>query len=201
MRRPTTVAVSLLLLALVAAAHELVPAPEDVTAPIAHAGEAGEVVDARGFTIEVGEVRIARTVVEEDLFGEGSRETANGVWVVVPAVLTSTSTSSRVASPVLLETGGGYTHSAVTRLSSTLNSQSPQLDPGIAVRGAFVFELPPERLTRAVLRVTVSEGLDTRLAAEAVVDLGLSPAELRRLTADAAETTVPPVEYGHPDPR
>jgi hypothetical protein len=54
-------------------------------------------------------------------------------------------------------------------------------EPGIPRRGMVVFEIPPDRLAGAVLRVVRGDVGGGRLAPEAVVDLGIDESTARRL--------------------
>ncbi|GAA3730003.1 hypothetical protein HDA32_006030 [Spinactinospora alkalitolerans] len=193
LRRAAHVAASLLLLALIVAAHGLIPTHDDLTAPISHSGTIGGTVDAERFTLDVDKVELARSVSDEEALGGVEGLEANGVWVVVWATLTSTDATVSVGG-TLLEMGDGYSYSANTRLSNTFNNLGIVLNPGLPRYGAFVFEVPEERLSSPTLRVSVQESLDDRLSAQASVDLGLSESDIDRLTEEAADSVaVPPI--------
>ncbi|MFC7326159.1 hypothetical protein [Marinactinospora rubrisoli] len=199
-RRAATAVGSLLLLAGIVTANRMLPAFEDVTAPIAYRGSAHETVDAQRFTARVEKVEFAHGISDGDGSGEGEVRTADpdnrAIWVVVWVTMTATDATLSVGDPVLLETGDGYAYAATDRLSNTMNAFAGRLDPGLPRYGAFAFEVPRARLVDPTLRVSAREGLDRRLSAEADVHLGLDAARVDRLTEAAADSlTIAPVRY------
>ncbi|MFC3999916.1 hypothetical protein ACFOVU_28650 [Nocardiopsis sediminis] len=197
-RRSVTAVLSLILLGLIMGAHSLIPPTLATSEPISTSGGIGSTVDARQFTIEVQDVRFARTITDDaggDDFGAVSEPIeANGVWVIVLATIESTrSTMSSVTAE--LDTGDDYTYSGTAWSANVFESSSPSLSPGRPVTGAFAFEVPEDRLTELSLRATVSESADERLAAQADIDLGLSGSELTE-NVDGAEdvAAIPPIE-------
>ncbi|MFC4564049.1 DUF4352 domain-containing protein [Nocardiopsis mangrovi] len=197
-RRSTTIVLSLILLGLIMGAHSLIPPTLATSEPIGYAGGIGTTVDARQFTIEVRDVRFARSITDDsgdDEFGVPSEPIeANGVWVVVDATIESTRSTMRNVRAEL-DTGEDYAYSGTTWSSNVFDSASPSLSPGRPVTGAFAFEVPEERLTELSLRAVVSHSLDERLAAQADIDLGLSGAGLTdRIDGADDVTAIPPIE-------
>ncbi|PSK99371.1 hypothetical protein CLV63_10394 [Murinocardiopsis flavida] len=181
-----TVAMSLVLVALLITAHSYFITPEQETAPIAHTGARGDVVDAGRFTMKVGKVRLAESVAEES-FGGPELQKAKGVWVVVEAAVEPTLSPMQAGTPTLTN-GDDFEFLAGTQLTTTIDQSSVPFEPGIPRRGFLVFEIPTKRLTPPLtLRMHMTDnGLDDRLAAEAQIDLGLDAGDIEALRAKAA---------------
>ncbi|MDA0564655.1 DUF4352 domain-containing protein [Streptomonospora sp. S1-112] len=187
-RRALTVATCLVLLALIFVAQSLLPGETDDTEPIPFAGEVGTEVDAEQFTVTASEPRVAAAVQDDGGFGSGTPLKPHGVWVVVPARLTAQEAPLGTVEAQLVM-GDGYTYSVTSWLFNGLGTGSgPTLSPGIAVGGAFVFEVPKDRLVDPVLQVSARESLDARLSARADIDLGLDKDEIAELTASPEES-------------
>lgn len=191
-----TAALSLLLIALIGVTRSLLIANEEEVAPISHSGDLGETVDARQFTITVQEVELARGITATDSFGEPSGQDLTAadtdIWVIVHVTITAASEQLTVRNP-LLEVADGYSYAASTHVQSTMDGEV--VEAGIPRSGALVFEIPTERLAEPALRVGAG-GIDQRLSAEAVIDLGLGENELATLLDEAAESvSVPAPDY------
>src|SRR5690606_2336786 len=92
----------------------------------------------------------------------------------------------------------GTSYLASARVPSDVQLTSGLLaEPGIPRRGMVVFEIPPDRLAGAVLRVVRGDVGGGRLAPEAVIELGIDESAARRLL-DRASTPLElrPVDYG-----
>ncbi|RNL85853.1 hypothetical protein [Halostreptopolyspora alba] len=161
-------------------------------APIAYSGEAGEVVDASRFTIEVEGVEFGRDIAGGDFDHlTGAEADPDYVWMVVTVTVEATMEAMTIHEPVRLESGGDvYAGMVSSPLPAGAATNADELRAGIPVTGAVAFELPPDSIEDPALRVTaVTAGLgsDERLSSEAVVDLGLDEDELRGRVDDAAE--------------
>ncbi|TDQ55436.1 hypothetical protein [Actinorugispora endophytica] len=195
-RRVGVFALSVVLLVLIGLAHQTYPTRNELTAPISHRGDAGAPVDARRFAIEVDRVELARAVNDPESSPDSAEAGPGLVWVVVWATVTATEEPLRIGNPVLLETADGYSFAGDTTMDSPLNGFSVVQEPGLGRYGAFAFEVPRERLSDLSLRVTASGDLDTRLSAQAVVDLGLDAARLEEMLDTAADSVeIAPPEY------
>ncbi|MBV2364320.1 hypothetical protein ACFPZ0_21375 [Streptomonospora nanhaiensis] len=187
-RRALTVASCAVLLVLIFVAQSMLPGETDDTEPIAFSGEVGTEVDADQFTITASEARIAASVQDEGGLGGGAALKPHGVWVVVPARITSQHAPLGTVE-ARLAMGDGYTYSVTSWLYNGLGTGSgPTLSPGISVGGAFVFEVPKDRLVDPVLQVSARESLDARLSARADIDLGLGEDEIAEMTASPEES-------------
>jgi hypothetical protein len=177
----------------------------EVTDPIPTHGGVGTPVDADTFIIEVHDVAVAPVVATpEGLLGsvdEGDEDDGSaleyhesaGVWIVAFATLTSTERPQRINSPVWLDTDE-HTFAGAGELDDTLLDE--RLEAGIPLTGAFVLDVPPERIHDPVLRVNVG-ATDQRLSSEAVIDLGLGGDEIAQAAEDddtVVEITPPTTE-------
>ncbi|WP_020574367.1 hypothetical protein [Actinopolymorpha alba] len=193
MRRVGAAALSALLLIAVVVANRQIPDPDRRLAPIATEGKVGEDVDTGGFAITVEKVQVTRKLAEGG-FSPGPPLTTDGIWLVLTATLTGNWKVATYDSAELRTPDG--TIYLVSERPSTTNrlTEDYNTEPGIPRRGQIVFELPPDQLAGAVFRIS---GLDTRLAPQAVVDLGLDAATARRLIRSAApQIELTSVGYG-----
>lgn len=189
-----TAVVSAALLGAIMGAHRLIPSTEDLTEPITYSGTAETAVDAERFTLTVDKVQFARSAADADSTSGPERIEANGIWVLVWATVESTRTTLTSVHPKL-DTGAGSSYSGSSWLDNTLTGTAARFDPGIPRYGAFAFEVPEGQLTDPKLRVVLSETVETRLAAQAEVDLELEGAELtRRIDAADDSVSLPPTE-------
>ncbi|CAM3655740.1 hypothetical protein GCM10009799_47630 [Nocardiopsis rhodophaea] len=193
-RRALTAAASLVLIGLIIGAQSLIPSSEEQTEPIAYSGEIGATVDARRFTIEVDKVQFAHNVYDSTDYGDTTPIEANGIWVVAWATLTSTRDTLTTVTAEL-DTGGDSTYAASTWLFNAYGGIGSSLGPGIPTYGAFVFELPEERLVDPTLQVGVARGPGSRLQAQADIHLGLGGDALAaRIDAAEESVPIPPIE-------
>lgn len=185
---------SLTLVVLIGLARWLMLAPTEETEPMSYTGTADAEVDADRFTVTVDEIEFAHDLQGAATFDEGGESfAADGVWLVVRTTVTATTEPIHLSDPVLLESGDGHTYAAVTEVQPGLN---PQLNPGIPSEQFHAFEVSEDRLSEPTLRLTAGE-LDTRLSAEAVVDLQLNDAELAdRIAAAVDEAVIEPENLG-----
>ncbi len=165
----------------VLAANAAVPDWQRKYRPLATRGTVDEVVNAGPFTMRVDRVELARSLASGSLTGSGQLPTP-GIWVVVWARM-KVHEEPTSASSVALLTRDGHRYRASDRpdLQRLLNEQS--LEPGIGRYGAFVFEIPPERLAGA--RLLVSTALVPTLGPQARIDLGLDAERLAGMVEHA----------------
>jgi hypothetical protein len=197
LRRTGAVAACVLLLAAIVGMHRLVPSPTEQMGPISTHGQVGERIDTGGFTITVSKVRLARTLVEQG-FSPGPPVRTDGIWVVLTATLTG-EWKAAAHGDTFLEAADGTKYYVSERSdSSSQLTEDLSTEPGVPRRGRIVFEIPPEQLTGAVVRIGRSETLGGgRLAPQAVVDLRLDAARARAMIDDAApKLSIGAVEYG-----
>jgi hypothetical protein len=196
-RRLLGILIGLLMLLAIGTAHRLVPDDERRMGSITTSGRLGERMDTGGFTITVEQVEVARRLTVPGLTSTRSLVTEDGVWVVVTATLVEGwEASSYTRTRLVARDGTSYLASA--RVPSDVQLTSGLLaEPGIPRRGMVVFEIPPDRLAGAVLRVVRGDVGGGRLAPEAVIELGIDESAARRLL-DRASTPLElrPVDYG-----
>ncbi|MBB5431063.1 hypothetical protein [Nocardiopsis composta] len=194
-------AAALALLVLLALVRSAFLDRDDLLAPVTRSGSAAGPVDADRFTVEVHDVAFARALDPRPDDPEVRVLRTDQVWVIVTASLTAARERLRVGDPVLLECGDGRSYAASTEFGETLAAtgmSAVELSPGIPVTGVLAFEVPADRITDPALRLAAGRLQDeTRLSAEALVDLGLEADEVERGVAGAVETMpVPEIRKG-----
>lgn len=197
MRRVVGIVVGLLLLAGIGAAHRLVPDEERSMGPIVTSGRVGEPVDTGGFTITVEKVQVTRRLTQDGLTPRPPLVTEDGIWVVLTAtIIGDWAASSYSRTRLVARDGTSYLASA--RVPSYLQLTNDMgAEPGIPRRGMVVFEIPPDRLAGAIVRVGRGDAGGGRLGPEAVVDLGIDEDAARRLLDEApTRLTLRPVDFG-----
>lgn len=151
--------------------------------PITTVGSADAAVITDDFTVEVSEVDLT-TLLEVSSGLDGGTD-ANGAWVVVWASVTAThSTIQNFPAELRMKDGATY----FERGWFTDSFDRETFSPGLPLHGAFVFEVPVDRLEEPALVVTHARGFDRRLGAQAAIDLALTDAE----PADEPVTLLPP---------
>lgn len=137
--------------------------------PIATAGTEGSVVSSRAFEAEVTRVDVTAEIeVTSSVVGDPEKVPANGVWVVVWGRVTALedtvhglSAELRMADGVVYEERGWFWASL----------DRATFSPAIPQRGAFVFEVPADRLDAPTLVLTHRPGFEDRLSSQ--VEIGL----------------------------
>ncbi|RUW63389.1 hypothetical protein [Mesorhizobium sp. M7A.F.Ca.US.008.03.1.1] len=123
----------------------------ELTAPIPIDGAMHDTVRARSFDVRLDKVVFARTL-KTNQFGQERLLTTSGLWAVVTADLTATSTSTTVAGGTWQgPTGLRYHHTE--RLSYRQDMPPHAVDPDLERNGLFVFEVPPDQIRGASLLV------------------------------------------------
>lgn len=170
-RRLWSIVASVVLVVVIVALQRFVISDQDQLEPIATSGTADAAVATDDFTAEVVETGVSTTL--ETVGAEGSTEQveANGVWVAVWARVTAEHTTID-AMHAELRVDDGTVYSERGWFTDSLDRA--RFSPGITVYGAFVFEVPQDRLDQPDLLLTNVTGLDRRLAAQADIDLGLT---------------------------
>jgi hypothetical protein len=179
-----------LLIATVAAGRSIIAFTSDIDAhmrPFVRTGSVGETVDARTFSVRVLAVRGAATIDRRNQYYDtGDEEEEEGhdsggvfVLVRVRAVAYTEPTTINYATVV---DSRGRTFTPTERISQPLVGGRP-LQPGIAVEGEIVFEVPRDVAT--VLAVRIGEPLfDERLAAVAEVPLPITQGSVEAWLAE-----------------
>lgn len=183
MNRTLSVPACLAMVALIAALQHFVMDREDMVEPITTSGVATEAVNTDDFTVEITEVELTDSLSISDGLSMSESDgldavdevvEANGAWVVVWARLTATH-STIDTFPAELQMKDGTTYFERGWFFDSIDRET--LSPGIPLHGAFVFEVPVERIEEPVLVVTNAHAYDGRLSAQASVDLALTDTE------------------------
>jgi hypothetical protein len=177
---------------LLIAMQQTTPSFDTLTGPIPISGVSGETVVARSFTVRVDRVEFARQLRFGNPGFEQTRDTG-GVWAVVTATLAARDATVTVAGGEW-EGPTGTRYSPSGRLSGGLPLVSLQtLQPGLPVRGWFIFEMPADQMQGATLRV--SQARFPRF--DSLVRIGLDRTDGRPLQIrDTLDLTKPPLSLG-----
>ncbi|TMR88389.1 hypothetical protein [Nonomuraea basaltis] len=146
--------------------------------PLTYAGDKGEAVDARRFTVRVDSVTSAKSI-------QSNTKTigTDNLFLIVSASAKSSLKPYHLAQPVLL-TADGKEFDATDRVDNSVTLTNTWVQPDIWVSGRFFFEVPPSALSGASVvfglpRPIIQEGFPP----EVEIDLGLDEAAARKLTA------------------
>lgn len=156
------------------------PETEDIVAPFAVRGEAGERVDARVLGAEVTGVRTAEQIAVANWSTSTSLDT-EGVWLLVDATVTVWQERQGLSYAAVRIGGSSYRTFGALPGSSLVGYP---FDPGVAVSGSLVFELP-----REALELAVRKGLDVEFAASIDPRLDTVPV----VHVDGRDVTVEPL--------
>ncbi|RKS06477.1 hypothetical protein DFP74_2109 [Nocardiopsis sp. Huas11] len=170
-RRLWSTGVSVVLVVVIIFLQRFVVAEKDELAPIATSGTADAAVATDDFTAEVVETGVSTTLETVGADGATEQVEANGVWAVVWVRVTAEHTTvDTMHAELRMDDGTLYSE----RGWFTDSLDRADFSPGITVFGAFVFEVPQDRLDQPSLLLTNATGLDRRLGAQADIDLGLT---------------------------
>lgn len=153
--------------------------------PIRTGGAVGEEIRNRDFSVRVEKVEAARSLARGFSLGDPSHVGTDGVYLIVRFRATSHREPLQLRMAEL-ETPGGYVYRHDPRIGTASAGVQPAFQPMIWTSGAFLFELPEERLEGARL-VVGTGGLLPQLSAAAEIDLGITRARADELTGGAAE--------------
>jgi hypothetical protein len=170
---PLTAVIAITLAAVVW--HHL-PENTDIHGPFDVRSDTGSLTRGRAITIAVNGLQIAPKVTPE----LGRPVQAIGIWVIVEATVAATGSSGLPRAELLV---GANTYAPTDRLlpGTTLGGL---LDPDIAQRGAWVFDVPSslvDTVGSVVLRTWM--GLDPRLDSRLVVNIALNDSRVSRFDA------------------
>ena len=169
MRRLLTNAASLALGVIVLAGLRwTTPGYAVLTGPLPSDGPAGVTVAARGFSVRIGDVELAKSL-RYRAFGRTVERTSDGVFAVAHATVEATAQSTSLGG-IAWEDAGGivFAHSRRVDGAGAL-LLGKRLQPGLPQQGLFVFELPRGALKSA--RLLVSESAEPRLDSQARIRL------------------------------
>lgn len=162
-----------------------VPQEETVDAPFVVEGAVGETLDLTYAELTVTDVRVADT-----LTSPAEAAAAAGTFLVVDATWRATQGETRFSGAEVTDAQGRRFWPSQRGGCST----SASAQPGYAWRVTYCFDLPPDALAGATVRLARGDQTEEhggqRRDAVAVVDLGLTRDEAGRL-AEAAGTVTP----------
>ena len=179
---------------LLVAMQQTTPSYDTLTGPIPVSGDSGETVAARSFTVRVDRVEFARRLQFGSPGFETQRDTG-GVWAIVTATLAARDATVTVAGAEW-EGPTGTRYSPTDRVSGApALFPLPALQPGLPVRGRFVFEIPADQMQGATLRVSQARFPRFDSLVRISLDRGASRALQIR---DIFDLSRPPLGLGEP---
>ncbi|CAL9493408.1 hypothetical protein SUDANB121_03303 [Nocardiopsis dassonvillei] len=182
------------LIAAILFAQRFIVTGQALVAPVATAGARGAAVATRAFEAEVTRVDVAAEIeVTGSVIGEPEKVPANGVWVVVWTRVNALEDTVHGVSAELRMSGGVVYEERGWFWASL---EQATFSPGIPQRGAFVFEVPADRLDGPTLVLTHRPGFERRLSSQVEIDLGGVDAEPG---ADAVVLAAPEIDMGESD--
>jgi hypothetical protein len=157
----------------------------EISAPLTYAGDKGEDVDARRFTVRVDSVSAAKSIQSSSDASENFG--TDHLFVIVNASAKSSLKPYHLGPPTLL-TADGRKFTATDRVAESMTLAWVWVQPDIWVSGRFVFDVPPAVLPGAKVVIGLREhaGPQEPYQPQVEVDLGLEEAGARKL-ADSAQ--------------
>lgn len=165
------------LLLLVAAAAVLfamqrsTPRYDELTGPLVVSGRMGQAVRTRLFDANVERVEFARRLVYQR-FDRETERTTSGLWAIVTVELSARSRSVNVGQASWVGPRG-FQYLQTDRLALAPGQSPPAAEPGLPRRARYIFEIRPDQVGGAVLRL--SERFAPRLDSEARIKLDALP--------------------------
>jgi hypothetical protein len=161
------------------------PSYDVLTGPFAVEAKAGDLAQARTLTLTTSKIRFARTLRFKS--GSLTRErSTGGVFAIVEATLEARGTTATV-SFAAWEGPSGLRYAQSERVEGAPGLfAGRRLQPGLAQRGIFVFEIPPDQAQGATL--IVAQLMEPRLDSQLRIGLptgadALDPADALDLDA------------------
>ncbi|MGN9841559.1 hypothetical protein ACTMTI_25870 [Nonomuraea sp. H19] len=150
----------------------------ELSDPLAYAGDKGEAVDARRFTVRVDSFTAAKSI-------QSSTKTigTDNLFLIVNASAKSSLEPYHLGDPVLV-TADGKKFDATDRVDNSVTLSSKWMQPDIWVRGQFFFEVPPSALAGAHILFGLPNSMIVEsYQPEVEIDLGLDEEGARKLAA------------------
>lgn len=174
-RRILTFVLCVVLIAAIFYTQRFIVGRQALVDPIATTGAQGAVVSSRSFEAEVTRVDVTAEIeVTSSVIGDAEKVSANGVWVVVWARVTALEDTVYGLS-AQLNMADGTVYEERGWFWASLDRAT--FSPAVPQRGAFVFEVPADRLDGPTLVLTDRPGYETRLSSRVEIDLGGVDAE------------------------
>ncbi|WP_439499840.1 hypothetical protein [Bosea sp. (in: a-proteobacteria)] len=128
------------------------PGYAEITGPIPLAGKPGETVEARSFAVKVEKLVLAEKL-RYRAYGRDLERDTSGIWAVVVASLEGRPESTTIGG-AMLRSASGLRYEASRRVQGAPRQLgSDRLEPGLARRGIFVFELPRDEAQGVTLQL------------------------------------------------
>lgn len=158
--------------------------------PYVHAGERGQTVVARNFSVEVKTTspKLAHAyLLEERRTGEPPfRLASNGIWVSAVVALEALEQPGIIGARLRTTDGRAYPAAGPDRpLLPGANLAGTMLSPGLPRSGVFFFELPADQLEGLHMELFWDRYAPQPWDSVIDIDLGLDPARAAQLLADA----------------
>jgi hypothetical protein len=184
-----------LIIATVAAGRAVITFTSDIDAhmrPFVRTGAMGETVDARTFSVRVMSLRGAARVERRNQYydtsrGEETGQDSGGVWVLVRVRVVAHDETTTIGFAAVRD-ARGRTYLPTERISQPLIGGRP-LQPGIAVEGELVFEVPRDAAVGLAVRVG-EPYLDERMSALAEVPLPITRTNVEAWLAEETPAVV-----------
>lgn len=175
-------------LAAIVALSKAEPTYAEKTAPVLVPGVRDQRVAGRNFAAKVGNVKVARSYLTQGVFSfsEPVRLRTSGVWLSVLAEVEALDKPGYVSAQLLTRDGLIYPASGDARPKIPgIQLDGRELAVGLPEKGAYFFEVPPDRLEGLRLQLfwggLVPPDMDTLLD----IDLGIDADRARELKAKA----------------
>ncbi len=146
---------------------KLTPGTDQSERPFLRAGEVNEKVDVRRFQVTVLTTRVGAVIQAPNK----TKHDTQGKWVVLRIRLMAVSKAFTVKYAALHD-GQGRTFLATDRISLSIVDGSRILQPGIAVEGDVVFEVPGDAKDLTA-RFAVDSGDDTERRMDAMSEIAV----------------------------
>lgn len=193
------VVAALVALSLIVGLRRQSPSMDDKTAPVRLAGEAGRVVEARNFSIDVGKLKLAHAYLLDPRIRDGAPRTltADGIWMSALVEVEVTQANGFVGAQLRARDGRVYRAASAGRPDlGGFNLTDMYLVTGLPANGAYFFDVPVEALEGAHLQFYSGNGAPVQLDHLVDIDVGLDAAQVAALL-DAA---TPMLDLRTPEP-
>ena len=179
---------TVLALALVVTLRREQPSFEQKTAPMLLHAAAGEPVEARGFSVRVGKVKLAHAyrIDGEPRGGPGRDVRADGIWLSALVEIERLQSNGYVGAQLRTRDGRRYRAAPNERPDlAGFNLTDTTLVAGLPASGAYFFDVPADGLEGATLQFHDGNGAPAQLDHLVDVDVGLDAATVASLLAEA----------------
>ena len=190
---------TVLALALVVTLRREQPSFEQKTAPMLLHAAAGEPVEARGFSVRVGKVKLAHAyrIDDEPRGGPGREVRADGSWMSALVEVERLQSNGYVGAQLRTRDGRRYRAAPKARPDlKGFNLTDTYLVAGLPANGGYFFDVPATALEGASLQFFAGKASPAQLDHLVDVDLGLDAADVQAMLAEAS----PMLDLRTPEP-